>query len=555
MKGDFARVTYDPARHISQVFQQQGRVLLEADWNEQGALMLHLLRALATDVVGSCWAAGPTAFSIKTTDPTGKPIGNAAQWQLAAGHFYVDGILCENQDPLTLGSQPYAPVPEDHADGTSGFGSPGETVLVWLDVWERHLSWVEAPWTMDPALNGLDTASRAQVVWQLRPWTIPMMNTLLAQVRDALKIQRDAPDTTPDDKANLNKKVTALDKLIGEDLKDIVDALTGNPGNGSTPEIACDQMRALLTLRSNLGCPRLRAQLKPPEESDDPCIISTDARYRGTENQLYRIEVHDAGPPSTDGETRATFKWSRENGSVIFPIEEIGVPGATVNGVAPLTVQLSSLGRDQRLGLEVQDWVELVDDHYTLAQKAGPLLQVTVVDTATRTVTLAVPSGITPYLPRGGAELHPFLRRWDQRDGVNTLGVIPLREGVWFDLEDGIQVRFDLGGVYSTGDYWPIAARAATANILWPEEEGSTPGVPRPAPVKASGLHYAALLGVADGEGIYRECCCRFVPICTQRMLDSLPRNAREDAIRPLFEPAGTRRAVAPKKRRTTPKP
>ena len=44
MKGDFARVTFDPSRHYSQVFQQQGRVLLEADWNEQAHIQLHLLR-------------------------------------------------------------------------------------------------------------------------------------------------------------------------------------------------------------------------------------------------------------------------------------------------------------------------------------------------------------------------------------------------------------------------------------------------------------------------------------------------------------------------------
>ena len=35
MKGDFSRETFDRARHYSAVLLQQGRVQLDADWNEQ----------------------------------------------------------------------------------------------------------------------------------------------------------------------------------------------------------------------------------------------------------------------------------------------------------------------------------------------------------------------------------------------------------------------------------------------------------------------------------------------------------------------------------------
>lgn len=53
MKGDFARFTFDPARHCNRVWQQQGRVSLDADWNEQAAIRLHLLRALAMELAGA----------------------------------------------------------------------------------------------------------------------------------------------------------------------------------------------------------------------------------------------------------------------------------------------------------------------------------------------------------------------------------------------------------------------------------------------------------------------------------------------------------------------
>ena len=69
--------------------------------------------------------------------------------------------------------------------------------------------------------------------------------------------------------------------------------------------------------------------------------------YRGLQNQLYRVEIHAGGEAGG-----ATFKWSRENGSVIFPI-------LSISGKA---VTLGHLGDGGRSGLDVGDWVEIVDD-------------------------------------------------------------------------------------------------------------------------------------------------------------------------------------------------
>ena len=41
MKGDFSRQTYKKAKHYSGVLMQQGRVQLDADWNEQQAIARH----------------------------------------------------------------------------------------------------------------------------------------------------------------------------------------------------------------------------------------------------------------------------------------------------------------------------------------------------------------------------------------------------------------------------------------------------------------------------------------------------------------------------------
>ena len=34
-RGDFSRDTFDPSKHFLRVLMQQGRVSLDADWNEQ----------------------------------------------------------------------------------------------------------------------------------------------------------------------------------------------------------------------------------------------------------------------------------------------------------------------------------------------------------------------------------------------------------------------------------------------------------------------------------------------------------------------------------------
>ena len=57
MPGDFSRDTFDSRKHFSRVLMQQGRVQLDADWNEQTAIFLHYLRTLAKDLMGPY--AGP----------------------------------------------------------------------------------------------------------------------------------------------------------------------------------------------------------------------------------------------------------------------------------------------------------------------------------------------------------------------------------------------------------------------------------------------------------------------------------------------------------------
>src|SRR5262249_51165423 len=117
MHGDFTRNTFDPTRHYSRVLMQQGRIALDADWNEQTSILLHYLRTLACDVFGP--HAGPAdhlGFEIigNLTDPSletrlkaliprdadrRKAVKDGiidGDVLIAPGRYYVDGLLAEN---------------------------------------------------------------------------------------------------------------------------------------------------------------------------------------------------------------------------------------------------------------------------------------------------------------------------------------------------------------------------------------------------------------------------------------------------------------------------
>jgi hypothetical protein len=541
MKADFTRNTFSPLKHFSRVLMQQGRVQLDADWNEQGAIQLRYLRALATDLIGE--HGGPSdhwGFAI-TALQTPSPVSN--DFRIGPGHYYVDGILCEvDSTPVPIVVVPTGPagnvhvqtwtvdgvqfqpdqyvevfddvsppaIPAfsptlaqvkspDQAHGTLTLQgtlpnlasataprirhvvtyktqpdypvAPGAqlgpgTYQVYLDVWERPITYVEDDSIREVALGGPDTAARAKIVWQVKV-TGPVAAGACLTPRQL------------------------RDRLLGD--------ATG----------------------------RLKAMAKQDSTSTDPCIVPPDARYRGAENQLYRVEIHRPGA-AWDGITEslkasaATFKWSRENGSVIFPI---------VGGGGTTTVTLENLGRDDRLSLAEGDWVEVQDDDYVLRNNgAGNLLRVQAIDRTSMTVTL---SGAPDTNVGADPSEHPLLRRWDHKEGDPTEGGLQLAgdgaaliiegsDGGWLSLEDGVQIQFQHGSPansYRTGDYWLIPARTATADVEWPKEpakdsSGNPVTVPIALPPAGVQHHYAplAVVTLANGTitGLPTECRKKF---------------------------------------------
>lgn len=156
MSGDITRDTFDASRRYTSVRQQQGRVQIDADWNEQVDVVTHLRRTVTWDVVGPTGAPkGGGGFEVRPS-PTGDDL------TISAGHIYVDGVLCVGATGQTYESQDDLP---DLAPLATF--APGR-YLAYLDVWELDVTALQDPSLAEPALGGPDTTTRRRTVAQVR---------------------------------------------------------------------------------------------------------------------------------------------------------------------------------------------------------------------------------------------------------------------------------------------------------------------------------------------------------------------------------------------------
>jgi hypothetical protein len=152
------------------------------------------------------------------------------------------------------------------------------TYLAYLDVWQRHLTALEDPGIREVALNGPDTATRTKTVWQIKMEAVGE---------------------------------NAICNQFGPDWRPISTQSTG----------------------------QLRARAEPGGPSEGPCIVPAGAGFRRLENQLYRVEIHTPGQAGLTGaETiTASFKWSRDNGSIVARLS--GIDGNELTVSTPRSVK------------------------------------------------------------------------------------------------------------------------------------------------------------------------------------------------------------------------
>jgi hypothetical protein len=425
MAADFSRVRNNPLLDYAAVELKQGGMLLDADANELAAILDRRLRALAGDVLGRATVGANTPAAFRITVGGGSLL-------IGRGRLYVDGLLAENHgavdskqrefDDLLAEARfavdtPYTAQP--YLPNPPALPQSGRH-LVYLDVWNREVTYLERPDLVESAV-GVETSSRVQTVWQVR--VLP---------------------------------------------------------EGAGADKACDSPDAALPGWAALIAPstgRLTTGTYDVSAVADPCELPPSGGYRGLENQLYRVEIHDAGQPAAG----ATFKWSRNNASFGVPVESV---------LSATALQVSSLGRDDVLRFKTGDWVEITDDVREFSQAPGEIRKITADgDNRKISFTPALPSGMLPSSFPDSA--FPAARRlriklWDHQgkvlspsgsgdttqfadlDAPGSTGVINVpAAGTTLLLEHGVTVSFSSAGAkgFRSGDYWVFAARTADASV------------------------------------------------------------------------------------------
>ena len=424
MKADLSRATFDKARRYRSVRMQQGRVQMDADFNEQQDILNRRIEIETRD------SLGPVAVPLDNPGFALTP--NGSDLNISAGRLYVDGLLCENPLPTTVANQPDLPdtaspvlpasasllplppkgVKASDIAGVVVFNNAGNAVapadgiyLAYLEAWQRHLSPLDLPLDdnsmREVALGGPDTCTREKTVWQVK---------LLRA-------------------ADLNTPLTCLSEI----------------GPWKTLTATADGRLAA------------RAEASIPPKT--PCQLPPEAGYRLLENHLYRVEIHDDGTITG----KARYKWSRDNGSILSRVVRwLDDPIAN-------EFEVASIGRDDVLAITAGCWVEFIDDTHELLGQPGPLVQV--LRTEGNVVTVDLSTRIGHALDVALFASNPRVRRWDGVADLKPAAIANPNTG-WEEMaQDGIELKF-APGTYRIGDYWLIPARTATANIEWPREAG-----------------------------------------------------------------------------------
>jgi hypothetical protein len=253
MRGDFSTWRDERRQNFNGVLHQQGRVLLDADWNAQTNLTNDWQDTAGRDIIGAGVAAvpadAPESFKVKAATVNGANV----DLTVAPGRVWADGLLAyidgtaDVQRLATYLEPPFQTNPPAPAMGTDGTRD-----AVVLEVWREEINGFQMPQLLiEPALGGPDTTERVHTEMAFRLFRL----------------------TDPDDTC----------ESIIDDLQ--------------------DDFAAKGKLTVTLDAP-------PPPTGDCPLIAGSG--YTGFEHNLYRIEI-----AAVDLGIAPSFKWSQFGGGLV----------------------------------------------------------------------------------------------------------------------------------------------------------------------------------------------------------------------------------------------
>jgi hypothetical protein len=497
---DVSRFLLQPEKRYTGVRMQQGRVLLDADFNEAERLDGEEERRTLLDILCSKGTPNrgflvgtPEAEAVETPGPNGITVPSY-DFALAEGSFYLGGLRFEassehpdtflsqsdwlqvDADPANLPAQPTV------ADLTDDNGNALERHdLVYLRGWEQCVTAVEDREIREAALGGPDTSVR---------------------IRRMRRIE-----VLPDTEATCDAAFDAL-----------VDALTApQEGDGTDEAHALDpescelRSKARLTIGFGEG------------EPEDPCQPRVTQGFLGAENQTIRVQL-----TATD-----RFIWGYDNASPLYRVRVLEQDGELVKIVFLTEPRDQESQPLQGQAVEILPWGALLPNREKVAELQGHLATVEQTydpddpDGPSIVISTAVPSAWTAWLAAHpeyhserdaeGRREYLYLRLWTGGSGDADQPDHAMSPGTAVSLGDtGLTATFSDFGL--PGDHWIIAARPnAPAEVVpWELLEEAAPVGNRfyLAPLALIRWSVSAIGGDAVVIGEVRDCRARFRPLC-----------------------------------------
>lgn len=361
--------------------------------------------------------------------------GEEPVFWVAPGSYHVDGLIADARGGGSFPSvafpdaagfpwseSPEPPAPLDGLLAPAALGA-GTRLVAYLETWERHVTAVEDPGIREEALGSSDTSARTELLGQVKLATLTGVLPPGAAAAGALRAAFDAVE------------------------------VSGG---------------------------RLTIDVPEATPTSDPCALPDLAGYSGSDNRLYRIEVHRGG-----GLSQVRLKWSRDNGSELFAarldtdenlVFDPGTPLAAGDIVEVLS-HVVDLGDDVLATVSAGGFVPAERAVGQLAQLAAVEVASSADEVVFRLVDpddVAVPVALDDrYGTRESSVLK--LRRWHgilDPQLISGGGAASVGPHV---LEEGITVELSSTGSYRPGQWWQFEARVSgeNANGPWrPEPHG-----------------------------------------------------------------------------------
>ena len=434
MASDRSRRTDRPHFGYAGVVAQQGRVILDRDFNAQQGLAADRVASDALNVIGPC-GTPDDGFRINSPAQSSPPA--ESDFTISPGIMYVGGQLVTlpaDKDGTAISysyySQPDWPAPDKPTQDLA-------REFVYLDVTEQEVSAVEDPDLLEVALGGPDTTQRIKLLRRVRRMTAPAADCAGAWE-------------------------AAIAQWGTEGL--LLDPATMQ---------LLPQVRLQVGFTANSG-------------SGDPCDPVATGGYLGADNQLIRVRIDRSG-------SQAQLIWGYDNASFLYRIASISADRTTLTLAAdppdafhvPQTGQCVEVLRTGAFFAQEPDQTDPIGQRkiqQVAAESAGVLCQLaqpfgpTVAGDVTNHIVLT-----TQLSADLAAEQLPlFLRIWQAALPLPLSGGTVTLADPATGVSTGVTVTVSAvgNGALPDGAFWQIAVRPGTPQGVYPEDLLTAPQLP-----------------------------------------------------------------------------